>query len=294
MPASDATPALDEALDAAPGAASDPPSAPEETQGQKRAASSPSSETPASETPSKRAKAAVSLSTWLTSSGASADPEGLPEPYTCPAARLEDRNSVFVGYVYPLSTASPTRIQALLDNLTHVVHPAIPQSQLPPQFQHASAKHRRSTHDMYAYRVLQLKPGRTGLQGPNDFGIEQGLEDDGEHWGAEKVMRVIRELGASDVLVVVSRWYGGELLGPVRFDHITNVARAALLHFLAHEAVQTLRTQLQQLDREIAQVRHPDQPPPPPDAYDDLTEARAKRLLQARTKTLAMLRRKAS
>ena len=292
MPASDAAPSPDEASDAARSTTLPPTPEPEETPGQKRAASP--AEVHTSETPSKRAKGAVSLSTWLTSSGASADPEGLPEPYTCPAARVEDRNSVFVGYVYPLSTASPTRIQALLDNLTHVVHPAIPLSQLPPQFQHASAKHRRSTHDMYAYRVLQLKPGRTGLQGPNDFGIEQGLEDDGEHWGAEKVMRVIRELGASDVLVVVSRWYGGELLGPVRFDHITNVARAALLHYLAHEAVQTLREQLQQLDRDIARARRPDHPPPPPDAYDDLTEARAKRLLQARTKTLEMLRRRAS
>lgn len=246
------------------------------------------------EEPSKRTRSSVSLSMWLSSSGQSADPEQLPAPLTCPAARIEDRNSVFVGYVYPLTTPSPTRIGALLDNLTRVVHPAIPVTQLPPQFRHSSANHRGSTHDMYAYRVLQLKPGRTGLQGPNDFGVEQGQDDDGEHWGAEKIMRVIRELGASDVLVIVSRWYGGELLGPVRFDHIINVARAALLHYLDHEALHERRTQLQALDRKIAVARQPDAAPPAPDPYDGLTEDRAKRLLQARTKTLQMLQRKAA
>ena len=33
---------------------------------------------------------------------------------------------------------------------------------------------------------------------------------------------------ARDVLVVVSRWYGGTLLGPDRFKHINNAARMVL------------------------------------------------------------------
>lgn len=247
-----------------------------------------------SDAPSKKSRPSVSLSMWLASSGQSADPEQLPPPITCPDARIEDRNSVFVGYVYPLTTASPTRIGALLDNLTRVVHPAIPASQLPPQFQHSAPNRRGSTHDMYAYRVLQLKPGRNGLQGPNDFGMEQGLEDDGEHWGAEKIMRVIREMGASDVLVIVSRWYGGELLGPVRFDHITNAARAALRQFLHDEAIQERRNQLQVLDRKIALARQPNLEPPVPDPYHNLTMDRAQRLLRARTKTLQMVQRRTS
>lgn len=246
------------------------------------------------EPPAKRAKPSISLSMWLTSSGESADPEQLPPPSTCAAARIEDRSSVFVGYVYPLTTASPTKIAALLDNLTRVVHPSIPVGMLPPQFQHSAPNRRGSTHDMYAYRVLQLKPGRTGLGGPSDFGMEHGQEDDGEAYGAEKIMRVIRELGASDVLVVVSRWYGGQLLGPARFDHITNVARAALQHYLQDETVREKRTQLQALDRRLARARHPDQEPPPPDPYADLTLDRAERLLLARTKALQVLQRKAA
>lgn len=240
--------------------------------------------------PTKRAKTDVSLATWLTSSGGTADPDSLPAPVTCDAARIEDRSSVFIGYVYPLATASPTKISALLDNLTHVVHPTIPAAELPAQFRNSAPHRRGSTHDMYAYRVLQLKPGRSGMQGPNDFGMEQGQEDDGEAWGADKIMRVVREMGASDVLVVVSRWYGGQLLGPARFEHIANAARAALRHYLQGESLEAMRRQLQALDRQLASVRHPGTEPPPAEPYDGLTEERAQRLLLARSKALQALR----
>ena len=35
-------------------------------------------------------------------------------------------------------------------------------------------------------------------------------------------------MGAENVIVVVSRWYGGVLLGPARFTHINNAARQLL------------------------------------------------------------------
>lgn len=182
----------------------------------------------------------ISVPLWLSSAGESADLNSIPWPTTSASARIEDRNSVFVGYVYPLASNSNAAVSSLLNHLTRIVHPTIPVSSLPPQFQNSAPSRRGSTHDMYAYRVMQLKVGRTGLGGPSDFGTEQGQEDDGEKWGGDKVTRVIRDLGASDVLVIVSRcvgmqdedlthrWYGGELLGPVRFDHITHCARSAL------------------------------------------------------------------
>ncbi|KAL4399255.1 GCN2-mediated signaling protein [Malassezia pachydermatis] len=230
----------------------------------------------------------VSLATWLTSSSADADLAALPMPTTTDAAYIQDRHSVFIGYVYPLTTASPTYISALIDHLKHVVHPTIPISQLPPQFQHSGPSKRGSTHDIYAYRVLQLKPGRTGLGGPSDFGIEQGKEDDGEAWGSDKVARVLREQGASDVLVIVSRWYGGELLGPVRFEHITNCARAALATHLDMEAVAEARRTLQKLDQQIAACR---ETPAKVNPYEQLTLERANRLRQAKEKTLLYLRK---
>ena len=40
----------------------------------------------------------------------------------------------------------------------------------------------------------------------------------------------LKILEATNVLVVVSRWYGGILLGPDRFKHINNAARQILDH----------------------------------------------------------------
>lgn len=232
----------------------------------------------------------VSVAAWVTSSSQSADAGALPAPTTCAEAHIIDRGSVFVGYVYPLHTASPTYRSALMENLTHVVHPHIPDDMFTPQFRAVPPAKRKSTHDMYAYRVMQLKRGRSGLGGPNDFGTEEGTEDDGETWGAEKIMRVIRTMGASDVLVVVSRWYGGTFLGPVRFEHITNVARAALQKHFEREAVQEYRERLQGMDSRIQALRHA---APRTDAYIDLTVERARRLLLARQRTLEALQRNA-
>ena len=238
------------------------------------------------EAPAKRPR--VSVAAWVTSSTQSADTRELPAPTTCSEAYIRDRDSVFIGYVYPLVTASPTYRSALLENLSHVVHPLIPNDQFPPQFQDIAPKKRKSTHDMYAFRVMQLKPGRNGLGGPSDFGTAEGHDDDGETWGSEKIMRVIREMGASDVLVIVSRWYGGQMLGPVRFQHITHVARAALQKHFDLEALQECRQQLQSMDAKIQALR---QAPVQSHAYEDLTMDRAKRLLLARKKTLDALQR---
>lgn len=245
--------------------------------------------------PKKRQKTnAVSLPLWLASPDANADLNSLPWPTTCPEARIEDRNSVFIGYVYPLTSASTAVISSLLSHLSRIVHPAIPVSQLPPQFNNSAPSRRGSTHDMYAFRVMQLKTGRTGMGGPSDFGIAQGVEDDGEKWGGDRVMRAVRDLGASDVLVVVSRWYGGELLGPVRFEHIEKTAKMALQKHMNNEvclgsqAIDRMRTKLQTLDKEIANARGRNYAENP---YSDLTIERGRRLLIARTKSLESVAR---
>ena len=195
---------------------------------------------------------------------------------------------MFIGYVYPLVTASPTYRSALLENLSHVVHPLIPNDQFPPQFQDIAPKKRKSTHDMYAFRVMQLKPGRNGLGGPSDFGTAEGHDDDGETWGSEKIMRVIREMGASDVLVIVSRWYGGHSVGPERLHLFTDGGLAALDKHYVFEALLDCRQQLQSMDAKIQALR---QAPVQSHAYEDLTMDRARRLLLARKKTLDALQR---
>jgi Uncharacterized protein family UPF0029 len=51
-----------------------------------------------------------------------------------------------------------------------------------------------------------LKEGRTGLQGDDDFKVEEGGEDDGEQWASGHVLKVMRAEAIMDAVVIVSRW----------------------------------------------------------------------------------------
>lgn len=54
-------------------------------------------------------------------------------------------------------------------------------------------------------------------------------DDDGEHGAGKCLAHLLEMRGETNVLVLVSRWYGGIHLGPKRFTHITNVARELLV-----------------------------------------------------------------
>ena len=60
--------------------------------------------------------------------------------------------------------------------------------------------------------------------------LETGHDDDGEKYGGKALERVLIETEVEGA-VVVARWYGGVMLGPVRFDHIKNAARDAILQW---------------------------------------------------------------
>lgn len=257
-------------------------------------ATTSSNKTPQASTPS--------LTAWLgkgpsASSSVAELAAAVPMPTTCPAAQIADRNSLFVGYVYPLTTPAPAYISTLLSHLARVVHPTVPTDLLPPQFANAPSNKRGSSHDMYAYRVLELKRGRTGVAGPDDFSLQEDKEDDGERWGGDRVLRVTREEGAADVLVVVSRWYGGELLGPVRFEHIENAARAALVEHIAKVEVDEFRQRIQYLDRKIAKAKalvQGNEVREEVGKYEGLTVEKAQRLWLARQKALDALQKRLS
>jgi hypothetical protein len=57
--------------------------------------------------------------------------------------------------------------------------------------------------------------------------LKTGHDDDGENWAGKKLEKVMEELDIQGV-IMVARWYGGELLGPVRFKHIEDVAKSAV------------------------------------------------------------------
>ncbi|KAL7984350.1 hypothetical protein Chor_002920, partial [Crotalus horridus] len=76
-----------------------------------------------------------------------------------------------------------------------------------------------ATHNIYAYRIY-CGDKQTFLQ---------DCEDDGETAAGGRLLHLMQILNVHNVLVVVSRWYGGILLGPDRFKHINNCARNILV-----------------------------------------------------------------
>ncbi|WKY07699.1 hypothetical protein Q1695_007291 [Nippostrongylus brasiliensis] len=75
----------------------------------------------------------------------------------------------------------------------------------------------RATHNMYAYRITELRDGR-------EIRLHDCF-DDGETGASSKMLELLHKMDADNVLVVVSRWYGGIHLGPDRFRHINNLTR---------------------------------------------------------------------
>ncbi|CAB4056039.1 unnamed protein product [Lepeophtheirus salmonis] len=53
-------------------------------------------------------------------------------------------------------------------------------------------------------------------------------DDDGENNAGSRILHLLDITGVENVLVIVSRWYGGVQLGPDRFKHINNAARIVL------------------------------------------------------------------
>ncbi|XP_045125053.1 protein IMPACT-B-like isoform X2 [Portunus trituberculatus] len=75
-----------------------------------------------------------------------------------------------------------------------------------------------ATHNMYAYRFLA----------DGSSHVTQDCEDDGEDHAGGRMLHLLQILDVVNVMVVVTRWYGGIHLGPDRFKHINNAARQIL------------------------------------------------------------------
>ncbi|KAJ3248243.1 eIF2 kinase Gcn2p negative regulator [Chytriomyces hyalinus] len=107
---------------------------------------------------------------------------------------------------------------------------------LQQQLKHAQL-FKSATHNITAWRFLRQQKNtnqqdgeqvRTNHGRDDGFIVQEGCDDDGEKDAGRRLLGVMRGLGVCDVLVVVSRWYGGTNLGPVRFDHINSMGIAAL------------------------------------------------------------------
>jgi putative IMPACT (imprinted ancient) family translation regulator len=71
-------------------------------------------------------------------------------------------------------------------------------------------------HNMYAYRT-----GRTK-------NLKEGYFDDKEHGAGSALLKMLQTEKQTNVLVVVTRWFGGKHIGPKRFDLFKQCAKEAL------------------------------------------------------------------
>lgn len=83
-----------------------------------------------------------------------------------------------------------------------------------------------ATHNAWAYRVK--RKGQGGRQDKWSEEVREASEDDGESGCGEFIQRLIREAGIVNVVVVLTRWFGGEMLGPDRWRLMRNVVTEAL------------------------------------------------------------------
>uniref|UniRef100_A0A8C9WGC9 Impact RWD domain protein n=1 Tax=Scleropages formosus TaxID=113540 RepID=A0A8C9WGC9_SCLFO len=112
---------------------------------------------------------------------------------------ITDRRSTFQPHLAPVVT--PRQVKMVLDKL------------------YENKKIASATHNIYAYRIF-CEDKHTFLQ---------DCEDDGETAAGGRLLHLLQILDVRNVMVVVSRWYGGILLGPDRFKHICNCARNILV-----------------------------------------------------------------
>lgn len=77
-----------------------------------------------------------------------------------------------------------------------------------------------ATHNITAYRIRGA--------GNADVVI-QDCDDDGETAAGGRLLRLLQLMDVWDILVVVTRWYGGVKLGPARFGIINACGRGAIV-----------------------------------------------------------------
>ena len=118
---------------------------------------------------------------------------------------VSDRKSVFLGWAAPVTSVEQAQfyVQHLLSSDKKVAV---------------------ATHNISAWRINQ--PQSENSTTPLIF---QDFDDDGETAAGGRLLHVMQLMEVWNVVVVVSRWFGGIKLGPDRFRIINAVGRDALV-----------------------------------------------------------------
>lgn len=130
--------------------------------------------------------------------------------------RVKDRKSVFLAHASTLP--APSQLNNVISHLTSL------------------SVRKKATHCMYAYRIV--------LDPANPSNKIVGQYDGGESGSGERLSRLLEANECNNVVVVVSRWYGGVKLGSDRWKLISIVAKEALLrgNFIEEKNVDTTKT----------------------------------------------------
>lgn len=121
------------------------------------------------------------------------------EPPWVMSAPIEEKKSVFLARAAPVKSRDEARLY-----LSHLVS--------------TDKKAARATHNISAWRIRG-----------EGAALIQDCDDDGETAAGGRVLHLLHLMDVWDVMVVVSRWYGGVMLGPDRFRLINAAARDALV-----------------------------------------------------------------
>jgi hypothetical protein len=103
-------------------------------------------------------------------------------------------------------------------------------------------KIQKATHNIMAYRflskeVFEKEESKESKGIANNYRnsknisdcISEGFDDDGEAGAGVRLLGILQKMKIYNVFVVVSRWFGGTLLGNERFKHINDTAKDLLL-----------------------------------------------------------------
>ena len=127
-------------------------------------------------------------------------PRDLEEPPWILSDVVTELKSVFIARC--ASVKSPEQAKQFLEHLLNT-----------------NKKVAKATHNITAWRIREID---TGI-------IYQDCDDDGEAAAGGRVLHLMQIMDLWNVMVVVTRWYGGQKLGPARFGIINSVARDAFV-----------------------------------------------------------------
>lgn len=129
---------------------------------------------------------------------------------------VNEKKSIFVGRA--AAVTSLDQAQAFLDHLLAT-----------------EKKVAAATHNISAWRIREKRTSTTTTttttnnNESDDTMIVQDSDDDGETAAGGRLLHLMQLMDVWDVVVVVTRWYGGVQLGPDRFRIINAVGRDALI-----------------------------------------------------------------